>query len=589
MSAIMRFLQGGEKRALWPWQLGVGMNDSVTGRAVTPESAIASTAVWASVRVISESLATLPLNVYERLDRGRELRRGHPLYPILHDAPNPKQTAVEFREQQLAALLLWGNAYALIERWPSGRVRWLWPMRPDRVTVRTDVTDEKAPLPGLVYQYQSAFATTVNYPATEVLHVRGLSSDGLVGLSPIQVHRQAVEVEQAEREFAGRFFGNNARPGGILKTQGRLSADAATRLKASWENTHRGLDNAHRVAILEEGLDWVPMSMPLNDAQFIEQRRFSLEEIARIFRVPLHMVGDLSRATFSNIEHQSIEFVTHTIRPWAVRLEQSINSNLFFPSEIGTFYAEHSLDALLRGDVASRYAAYAIGRQWGWLSSNDVRERENLNPIDGGDVYLSPMNMVDQSAGAVPASDLAVAMRSQVIELRGAISVPDWMRGNARRGLAWHEKGLSGDGVTDQTLREARAMIAGTVSEDKARRMSAWFARHMGDLDAPSASPDSPDYPSPGVVAHALWGGGNRAQSERAERWAQNRVAELDNQSGMMRSQLPHPEPRETIPPGLDGDVIAILRLAYDELGVPQMAQAIREALGDDHDGIVEG
>ena len=482
MSAIMRFLQGGEKRALWPWQLGVGMNDSVTGRAVTPESAIASTAVWASVRVISESLATLPLNVYERLDRGRELRRGHPLYPILHDAPNPKQTAVEFREQQLAALLLWGNAYALIERWPSGRVRWLWPMRPDRVTVRTDVTDEKAPLPGLVYQYQSAFANTVNYPATEVLHVRGLSSDGLVGLSPIQVHRQAVEVEQAEREFAGRFFGNNARPGGILKTQGRLSADAATRLKSSWENTHRGLDNAHRVAILEEGLDWVPMSMPLNDAQFIEQRRFSLEEIARIFRVPLHMVGDLSRATFSNIEHQSIEFVTHTIRPWAVRLEQSINSNLFFPSEIGTFYAEHSLDALLRGDVASRYAAYAIGRQWGWLSSNDVRERENLNPIDGGDVYLSPLNMVDQSAGALPASDLAVAMRSQVIE-----------------------------------------------------------------------------------------------------------VAELDNQSGMMRSQLPHPEPRETIPPGLDGDVIAILRLAYDELGVPQMAQAIREALGEDHDGTLEG
>ena len=589
MSGIMRWLSGGEKRALWPWQLGVGMNDSVTGRTVTPESAIASTAVWASVRVISESLATLPLNVYERMDRGRELRRGHPLYSILHDAPNPKQTAVEFREQQLAALLLWGNAYALIERWPSGRVRWLWPMRPDRVTVRTDVTDERSPLPGLVYQYQSGFANTVNYPATEVLHVRGLSSDGLVGLSPITVHRQAVEVEQAEREFAGRFFGNNARPGGILKTQGRLSADAASRLKSSWENTHRGLDNAHRVAILEEGLDWVPMSMPLNDAQFIEQRRFSLEEIARIFRVPLHMVGDLSRATFSNIEHQSIEFVTHTIRPWAVRLEQSINNNLFFPSEIGTFYAEHLLDALLRGDVASRYAAYAIGRQWGWLSANDVRERENLNPIESGDVYLSPMNMSDQSAGMVPASDVAVAMRSQVFEVRGAINVPDWMRANAGRGLAWHEDGLSGDGVTDQTVREARAIVAGTCTEDKARRMSAWFARHMGDLDAPSASPDSPDYPSPGVVAHALWGGGNRTQSERAQRWAQNRVAELDNQSGMSRSQLPHPEPRESIPPGLDGDVIAILRLAYDELGVPQMAQAMREALGEDHDGIIEG
>ena len=587
MSTILRWLTGGnERRQTWPWQLGGFGTEAITGRAVTPDTAIGSTAVWACVRVISESLATLPLSVYERMDRGRELRRGHPLYSILHDAPNIRQTAVEFREQMLASLLLYGNSYSLIERWPSGRVRYLFPLRADRVTVRTDVTTDNEPIPGLIYQYQSG-SKTLNYPADQILHVRGLSSDGLVGLSPITVHRQAVEVEQAEREFAGRFFGNNARPGGILKTQGRLSADAATRLKASWESVHRGLGNAHRVAVLEEGMDWVPMSMPLNDAQFIEQRRFSLEEIARIFRVPLHMVGDLSRATFSNIEHQSIEFVTNTIRPWAVRLEQSINNALFFPSEVGTFYAEHSLDALLRGDVASRYAAYAIGRQWGWYSANDVRERENLNPITGGDLYLSPMNMVDQAQ--LQPVDMPVATRSQVIEVRGAISVPDWMRGNARRGLAWHEEGLSGDGVTEQTVREARAMMAGTVSEDKVRRMSAWFARHMGDLDAPFASPDSPDYPSPGVVAHALWGGGNRAQSERAERWAQNRVAELDNQSGMMRSQLPHSEPRESIPPGLDGDVIAILRLAYDELGVPQMAQAIREALGEDHDGTLEG
>ena len=584
MSWILRFLQGHERRALWPWQIGVGLGESITGKTVTPDTAISSTAVWASVRVISESLATLPLNIYERTDRGRELRRGHPLYPILHDAPNPRQTATEFREQQLAGLLLWGNSYSLIERWPSGRVRHLWPMRPDRVTVRTDITAEDTPLPGLIYQYQTgAKLSTVNYPATEVLHIRGLSSDGLVGLSPIQVHRQAVEVEQAEREFAGRFFGNNARPGGILKTQGRLSADAATRLKASWESVHRGLDNAHRVAILEEGLEWVPMSMPLNDAQFIEQRRFSLEEIARIFRVPLHMVGDLSRATFSNIEHQSIEFVTHTVRPWAVRLEQSINANLFFPSEVGTYYAEHSLDALLRGDVQSRFAAYAVGRQWGWYSANDVRERENLNPIDGGDTYLVPLNMADQASGA-PVVDQAarasveeVAVRALLTENADAMDpdesryeAPGWLSRNARRGLAWHGQGLAGDGVTAQTIREARAMASGMVTEDKALRMRAWFARHMGDLDAPAADPESPDYPSPGVVAHALWGGGTRSQSERAQRWAEARVAEMDRTEGRV------------LPASHEGDAIAILQMAYDALDVPAMAQAIRASLGDE-------
>jgi len=589
MSVIGRALFGsGENRNYWWPHLAQAMagNANTTGRPVTPATAVGSTAVWAAVRIISESIATLPLRVYERRNGGRVIATEHPLYPILHDRPNPRQTAVEYREQQLASLLLWGNAYTWIDRYPSGRPRYLWPIRPDRVTARIDVATENDPVPSLVYVVSTHDGGQRVYSADEILHVRGLSSDGLMGLSPIAVHRDAVGLEQAEREFAGRFFGNNGRPGGVLKVAGRLSNDAAVRLKQSWETAHRGLENAHRVAVLEEGIEWQSMGMPLQDAQFVEQRRFSIEEIARIFRVPLHLMGDLQRATYSNIEHQSIEFVVHTIRPWCVRLEQAY-ATLLYPSERQALYVEHSVDALLRGDIKSRYDAYAVARQWGWLSVNEIRALENLNSVGvDGDSLIQPLNF-GPMAGPVPLPN-APAVRALVeeithrnalpddasagIEMR-ALGTPGWMRRNARRGLAWHEQGLSGDGIVARTVREAREMAAGTVSEDKARRMAAWFARHMVDLQSPDADPQSDNYPSPGVVAHALWGGGTRPESERAMRWARARVAELDG------ADAPMTEGR-TLSGDHEDDVTALVGMAMRSLDVPGIASAIRESLG---------
>ena len=589
MSVIGRALFGsGENRNYWWPHLAQAMagNANTTGRPVTPATAVGSTAVWAAVRIISESIATLPLRVYERRNGGRVIATEHPLYPILHDRPNPRQTAVEYREQQLASLLLWGNAYTWIDRYPSGRPRYLWPIRPDRVTARIDVATENDPVPSLVYVVSTHDGGQRVYSADEILHVRGLSSDGLMGLSPIAVHRDAVGLEQAEREFAGRFFGNNGRPGGVLKVAGRLSNDAAVRLKQSWETAHRGLENAHRVAVLEEGIEWQSMGMPLQDAQFVEQRRFSIEEIARIFRVPLHLMGDLQRATYSNIEHQSIEFVVHTIRPWCVRLEQAY-ATLLYPSERQALYVEHSVDALLRGDIKSRYDAYAVARQWGWLSVNEIRALENLNSVGvDGDSLIQPLNF-GPMAGPVALPD-ALAVRALVeeithrnalpddasadIEMR-ALGTPGWMRRNARRGLAWHEQGLSGDGIVARTVREAREMAAGTVSEDKARRMAAWFARHMVDLQSPDADPQSDNYPSPGVVAHALWGGGTRPESERAMRWARARVAELDG------ADAPMTEGR-TLSGDHEDDVTALVGMAMRSLDVPGIASAIRESLG---------
>lgn len=589
MSVIGRALFGsGENRNYWWPHLAQAMagNANTTGRPVTPATAVGSTAVWAAVRIISESIATLPLRVYERGTDGRTIATQHPLYPILHDRPNPRQTAVEYREQQLASLLLWGNAYTWIDRWPSGRPRNLWPLRPDRVTVKVDVATETDPVPSLVYVVSTHDGGQRVYAADDILHVRGLSSDGLMGLSPIAVHRDAVGLEQAEREFAGRFFGNNGRPGGVLKVAGRLSNDAAVRLKQSWETAHRGLENAHRVAVLEEGIEWQSMGMPLQDAQFVEQRRFSIEEIARIFRVPLHLMGDLQRATYSNIEHQSIEFVVHTIRPWCVRLEQAY-ATLLYPSERQALYVEHAVDALLRGDIKSRYDAYAVGRQWGWLSVNEIRALENLNGVGvDGDSLIQPLNF-GPMAGPVPLPD-APAVRALVeeityrnalpddasadIEMR-ALGTPGWMRRNARRGLAWHEQGLSGDGIVARTVREAREMVAGTVSEDKTRRMAAWFARHMVDLQSPDADPESDNFPSPGVVAHALWGGGTRPESERAMRWAKARVAELDG------ADAPMTEGR-TLSGDHEDDVTALVGMAMRSLDVPGIALAIRESLG---------
>ena len=591
MSVIGRALFGdGERRNYWWPHLAQAMagNANTTGRPVTPATAVGSTAVWAAVRIISESIATLPLRVYERSTDGRTIATQHPLYPILHDRPNPRQTAVEYREQQLASLLLWGNAYTWIDRWPSGRPRNLWPLRPDRVTVKIDVTSENDPVPNLVYVVSTHDGGQKVYASDDILHVRGLSSDGMLGLSPIAVHRDAVGLEQAEREFAGRFFGNNGRPGGVLKVAGRLSNDAAVRLKQSWETAHRGLENAHRVAVLEEGIEWQSMGMPLQDAQFVEQRRFSIEEIARIFRVPLHLMGDLQRATYSNIEHQSIEFVVHTIRPWCVRLEQAY-ATLLYPSERQALYVEHSVDALLRGDIKSRYDAYAVARQWGWLSVNEIRALENLNSVGvDGDSLIQPLNF-GPMAGPVPLPDQQTAARALVeeitqraalpdasgdIEMR-AIGSPGWMRRNARRGLAWHEQGLSGDGIVARTVREAREMVAGTVSEDKCRRMAAWFARHMVDLQSPDADPQSDNYPSPGVVAHALWGGGTRAESERAMRWAKARVAELDGADAQMTEG-------RTLSGDHEDDVTALVGMAMRSLDVPGIASAIRESLGAD-------
>jgi len=368
---------------------------TATSRQVTPDNALEVTAVFAAVRILAESVASLPLPLYRRVQlngrQGKERARAHPLYRILHDAPNSEMSSFTFRETLMGHVTTWGNAYAEIEVNNAGDVAALWPLRVDKME---RIAREAGRLKYYYRLPDSIGSTLIKLDADRIFHVKGLSSNGLQGYSPIQLARQAVGLALSTEEFGGRFFANGARPGVVLEHPGELSKEAHERLKSSWEERHQGLEHAHRVAILEEGMTVKEVGLPPESAQFLQTRKFQLNEIARMFRIPPHMLADLDRATFGNIEHQSIEFVMHTLRPWLVRWEQEIWRTLLTPTERQSLFAEHLVDALLRGDIAARYQAYATGRQNGWLSANDIREFENQNPIAGGDVYLVPLNMI---------------------------------------------------------------------------------------------------------------------------------------------------------------------------------------------------
>lgn len=383
-----------EKRSINKWDeyldYLISGGQAKAGVLVTEKTAMNATAVFACVRILAETLASLPFPVYTRLKGGGKRRAPeHPLYNILHDAPNPYMTSFALRETLMGHLVTWGNAYANIKRDGRGQVVELWPLRPDRMK------EVKWNNGKLKYYYQIDDGTVSEINASAILHIAGLGFDGVMGYSPIRMAADAVGLALATEEYGARFFGNGARPGGILKHPGRLKDDARTNLEKSWKATHQGLNNQHRIAILEEGMEYMTIGLPPEDSQFLQTRKFQLQEIARIYRVPPHMLADLERATFSNIEHSAIEFVVHTVRPWLVRWEQAIKQKLFLPDEREKYFAEFLVDGLLRGDTQSRFDAYQKGFQVGGFSVNEILELENRNPIgEEGDKRFVPMNMI---------------------------------------------------------------------------------------------------------------------------------------------------------------------------------------------------
>lgn len=373
------------------------MGGSTSGKVVTERSAMQMTAVYSCVRILAEAIAGLPLHLYRyRDDGGKEKAIDHPLYLLLHDEPNPEMSSFVFRETLMTHLLLWGNAYAQIIRNGKGEVVALYPLMPNKMSVDRDADGH------LYYTYQRsneeapiAEGSKVILSPKDVLHIPGLGFDGLVGYSPIAMAKNAIGLAIATEEYGSKFFANGATPSGILEYPGTVKDPE--KVRDSWTRGFSGSGNAHKVAVLEEGMKYTPISISPEQAQFLETRKFQINEIARIFRVPPHMVGDLDKSSFSNIEQQSLEFVKYTLDPWVVRWEQSIQRTLLQDEEKSRYFVKFNLEGLLRGDYQSRMNGYATARQNGWMSANDIRELENLDripPESGGDLYLINGNML---------------------------------------------------------------------------------------------------------------------------------------------------------------------------------------------------
>lgn len=369
---------------------------STSGKSVTERSSMQMTAVYSCVRILAEAVAGLPLHLYKYNESGgKERAAENQLYFLLHDEPNPEMTSFVFRETLMTHLLLWGNAYAQLIRNGKGEVIALYPLMPNRMTVDRDNKGR------LYYQYwrgkdeaKLSRDNIVILQPSDVLHIPGLGFDGLVGYSPIAMAKNAVGMAIACEEYGAKFFANGATPGGILEHPGIVKDPA--RVRESWNAVYQGSGNAHRIAVLEEGMKYTPIGISPEQAQFLETRKFQINEIARIFRVPPHMVGDLEKSSFSNIEQQSLEFVKYTLEPWLVRWEQAMVRSLLSKTEKEKYFIKFNVDGLLRGDYESRMNGYATARQNGWMSANDIRQLENLDRIsaaEGGDLYLINGNM----------------------------------------------------------------------------------------------------------------------------------------------------------------------------------------------------
>ncbi len=385
---------------------------SSTGLNINPNSANSSVAYFAGKRLISETVGMLPFIEYRRLPRGKERATDRILYRLLHDEPNPEMDAYSFIESRMENAIGWGNAFAEIQWNPEGYPEALWPLLVEKMQVGRDKNTKE-----LIYSYRLPDGETVILPAYRVWHLKGFSPDGIIGYDSVSLMREAIAMGQAMEEYGARFFGNGANPGGVIEHPNKLSQPAQDNLRKSWNDMHQGLTNQHRIAILEEGMTYKSTSIPPENAQFLESRKFQLNEIARLLHIPPHMLADLDRATFSNIEEMNQEYVTYTLTPWLKRWEQTCNRKLLLPFEKQIFFFEFLLNALLRGNSASRAAYFKERFYLGSMSPNDIREYENENPIedDGADKYYIQQNMIPMElAGKIPQTPASAIVPNKI-------------------------------------------------------------------------------------------------------------------------------------------------------------------------------
>lgn len=462
------------------WVTG-GLQNSA-GIRVDQETAMMYAPYFAGVRVIAEDVGGLPLFMYERLQpRGKQRAPQHPLYTLLHDSPNPMMGALGLRENLTAHAINWGRGAAYVVNDPrTGAIKELWPLHPGRLYPKLRRTGTGR------YERWYQYLDDVNgiyasLAPAEVLFLPGFGDSGRGGYSIVELAANSIGLGLATEHYGAKTFDNNSAPGGVLSHPDVVSNEARKRMRADWEALHRGISRAGLMAILEEGVTWTNIGLPNDANQFLETRKLQVTDMARWLRLPPHMIGDLDRATFSNIEQQNIEYVSMALSSWLTRWEQAIVTQLLTPEERATFFPEHLVDGLLRGDTQARFQAYSIGRQWGWLSANDVREKENLNPIDGGDEYLVPLNMV-------PAGGSASAPARSVVRLARLLRGRRSWRARANIAASWEPKIRE----ADQEVADLEADKLGKLVDehlpaedgDRAGRSVASFVAALGTLYA---------------------------------------------------------------------------------------------------------
>ena len=396
-------VEGRERNVAWD-DISPSSIRNPSGLRIDSETSLQSTVVLACARVLAESIASLPLHLYEYLPQGGKApAREHPLYRRLHVAPNSWQTAFEWREQQVLWLCLWGNSYNLLVPGSAGFATELQPLHPSRMKV------ERVENGRLLYKFRDELGREETYTQDKIMHIRWLSDDGINGMIPVELARDAIGLARACEIHGARYFGNGARPGFVLTTDNDMKPEAAAMLRDNWERMHRGADRASRTAVLFGGLKPMELAGSNNqESQFLETRRFQIEEICRLYRVPPHLVGDLSRSSFSNIEQQSIDFVQHSLLPWLRRFENAFARDLIVEDE--KYFAEFDTRGLLRGDAAARASYYSSLYNLGVASINEIRSWESLNPVEGGDLRFVQLNMqtlsqANAAATAAPAKE----------------------------------------------------------------------------------------------------------------------------------------------------------------------------------------
>ena len=447
----------GDERS-FAWDNEGGISGSAAGIRITPETSLKSTVVLACARVLAESVAGLPLHLYRRTEGGREIAREQPLYKVIHQQPNNWQTSFEWREQSMLHVCLWGNAYSEIRSGAAGAVTELIPLHPSRMTV------ERLENGRLRYKYREPNGTETVYTQDQILHIRWMSGDGVTGMIPVDLAKDAVALARACELHGASYFGNGAMPGVVLETDQQLDQAAASTLRDNWERMHRGARKSHRTAVLMGGLKAHELTGTNQESQFLEARRFQVEEVCRLFRCPPHLVGDLTRSSFSNIEQQSIDFVQHTLLPWLRRFESAFTRDLIVDDS--TFFAEFDTRGLLRGDASARASYYSTLWNLGVLSINEIRDAENMNDIEGGDNRFVQLNMqtVEQ------ANETTQAVAQEKDEPDDPVATVTDQPAEAERTENLAQQALNGAQITG-LLTIIESMTSGLLNRDAAKAL----------------------------------------------------------------------------------------------------------------------